>query len=92
MPRPMIPELSVVIPAYNEAARLPPTLIGSAATCGPRGVPFEIVVVDDGSSDGTAAVAEREGAPAATVVRVEPNRGRATRCGSACSGREARFA
>jgi dolichyl-phosphate beta-glucosyltransferase len=72
----MIPELSVVIPAYNEAARLPPTLQRICGYLRSQGRPFEIVVVDDGSSDGTAAVAEREGAPSATVVRVEPNRGK----------------
>ena len=59
------PELSIVIPAYNEEARLPRTLARireyfSAS----RALPdfslaqIEIVVVDDGSQDGTARIAE----------------------------------
>jgi dolichyl-phosphate beta-glucosyltransferase len=37
---------------------------------------FEIVVVDDGSTDGTADIARREGGGAVDVIRVEPNRGK----------------
>jgi dolichyl-phosphate beta-glucosyltransferase len=49
-------ELSVVVPAFNEADRLPPTLarIGAYLGAHPDWQPAEIVVVDDGSSDGTA--------------------------------------
>lgn len=52
-------ELSVVIPALNEAARLPPTLDKVAAYLDqhPDWLPAEIIVVDDGSSDGTATAA-----------------------------------
>ena len=45
---------SVVIPAYNEAARLPAYLKDVIAYFEARDVPFEILVVDDGSADGTA--------------------------------------
>lgn len=48
--------LSVVIPAYNEEARLEPTLRAVIAYLEAEKPDFEIVVVDDGSSDGTAAV------------------------------------
>lgn len=50
--------LSVVIPAYNEAGRLPSTLVEIVRYLSehPRWLPAEIVVVDDGSSDATAAV------------------------------------
>ena len=59
--------LSVVIPAYNEAKRLPPTLVEIVRYLSdhPRWMPAEILVVDDGSRDSTAAVvrntATREG-------------------------------
>jgi dolichyl-phosphate beta-glucosyltransferase len=45
---------SVVIPAYDEAARLPPYLERVLAYFQERGEPFEVLVVDDGSRDGTA--------------------------------------
>jgi len=48
------PELSIVIPAYDEAQRLPPTLARIAGWIESAGIDCEVVVVDDGSSDGTA--------------------------------------
>lgn len=52
------PRLSVLIPAYNEAGRLPATLdrIGAYLESHPHLLPAEVVVVNDGSTDGTAAV------------------------------------
>jgi dolichyl-phosphate beta-glucosyltransferase len=67
--------LSVVIPAYNEARRLPATLVRVGEHLAARGVPHEIVVVDDGSSDGTADVARAAGG-VVHVLRHEPNRGK----------------
>jgi dolichyl-phosphate beta-glucosyltransferase len=52
------PALSVVVPAFNEAQRLPPSLLQIVEYLRQRGVDYEIVVVDDGSTDGTPAVAE----------------------------------
>ena len=51
--------LSVVIPAYNEARRLPATLteITAYLTDHRRWLPAEIIIVDDGSSDRTRSVA-----------------------------------
>jgi dolichol-phosphate mannosyltransferase len=51
-------KLSVVIPAFNEAGSIGETLRDSAAALEGAGVDYEIVVVDDASSDGTAAVVE----------------------------------
>lgn len=50
--------LSVIIPAYNEAKRLPAFLDTAIAWCIENEPSFEIIVVDDGSSDATAEVVE----------------------------------
>jgi hypothetical protein len=63
-------DLAVVIPAKNEADRIGATVQAAAGLPGAD----LIVVVDDGSSDGTAAAAERAGA---RVVRHPRNRGKA---------------
>ncbi len=47
--------ISIIIPAYNEALRLPERLKNLASTL-PSSLPVEIIVVDDGSSDNTAAL------------------------------------
>lgn len=48
----------MVIPAYNEERRLPQTLARVHEYLGAQPYPFEIVVVDDGSTDGTARAVE----------------------------------
>jgi dolichyl-phosphate beta-glucosyltransferase len=53
-----VPELSIVIPAYNEELRLPATLSRIAAYIRSSNRPIEVIVVDDGSRDRTIAVAE----------------------------------
>ena len=45
--------LSLILPAYNEARRLPASLAACAEFFVARGLPGEIIVVDDGSSDAT---------------------------------------
>jgi len=70
------PRLSVVIPAYNEARRLPASLGRINAFLEARGDSFEIVVADDGSQDATAAVAESQGGRRLRVLRSERNRGK----------------
>lgn len=52
------PELSVVVPVKNEAANIGPLIEEITAAISARG-PFEIIVVNDGSSDGTAAELSR---------------------------------
>lgn len=56
-PHPLIPHLTVVIPAYNEAARLPGTLEGMVAYFQEQSYTWQICVVDDGSADETLALA-----------------------------------
>ena len=60
MPSQSTVRLSVVIPAYNEEARLPGTLRQSAAYLGLQPYSSEIIVVDDGSSDGTPQVVQEQ--------------------------------
>lgn len=55
---PASPELSIVIPAFNEELRLPATLERIAAYLQGSRRDVEVLVVDDGSKDRTAAVAE----------------------------------
>ena len=63
--------LSVVVPAYNEGAGLPAALDEIAAALQALGRPWEIVVVDDGSTDDTVAVARRVAAERANVRVVQ---------------------
>lgn len=53
------PDLSIIIPSYNEEARLPGSLEKIASYIEAQQPNTEVIVVDDGSTDGTAAVAER---------------------------------
>jgi len=52
-------DLSIVIPAYNESTRIRSTLDAVADYFSGAGASFEIIVVDDGSEDGTAGEVER---------------------------------
>lgn len=69
------PALSVVIPAYNEATRIGTTLRALRAATGDD---IEVIVVDDGSSDDTAAVAEGLLDPShhRRVLRLDRNQGK----------------
>jgi dolichyl-phosphate beta-glucosyltransferase len=70
------PELSVVIPAFNEAARLPKSLAHILEYLRGFGRTFEIVVVDDGSRDGTTDVVRAMSGDNVVVVVNEQNRGK----------------
>ena len=69
---------SVIIPAFNEATRLPPYLEQIFEYLDGRGEPYEIIVVNDASSDGTgdmlATVAQRQ--PALRVITHTRNHGK----------------
>lgn len=67
------PELSVVIPAFNEEKRLPAFLAGALPWLAAARTDSEVVVVDDGSDDATAVVAEKHGV---RVIRHDRNRGK----------------
>jgi dolichyl-phosphate beta-glucosyltransferase len=76
----MAPKLSIVVPAFNEAERLVASLRDIAAYLKQLREDSELIVVDDGSDDNTAAVAKEslgDSAGLATrVMRYEPNRGK----------------
>jgi glycosyltransferase involved in cell wall biosynthesis len=71
------PALSLVIFAYDEAENVPAVLGDIVAWLRRRGGDDEIVFVDDGSRDGTAAAARQvlAGVPRATVLSHDRNRG-----------------
>ena len=75
---PGAPELSVVVPGYNEAERLPPSLEKVVPWLEDSGREFELILVDDGSRDRTLEVMrEWEARHAAIrVVHQRPNRGK----------------
>ena len=69
---------SVVIPAFNEAARLPPYLDEVLGFFEGRGEPFEVIVVDDASTDATGEILRGVAArhPALRVVSHSRNHGK----------------
>jgi glycosyltransferase involved in cell wall biosynthesis len=73
-------KLSIVVPAYNEAARLGVTLPRILAYLNGGAAKSELIVVDDGSEDDTAAVAEKalgqSGMVETRLLRYEKNRGK----------------
>ena len=64
------PELSIVVPLYNEAESLQPLVEQLLAALRPLGRSFELVLVDDGSSDDTAAVLRHLAAQTPELVAV----------------------
>jgi dolichyl-phosphate beta-glucosyltransferase len=74
----MIRDLSIIIPAFNEERRIGPTIEAFDAYLARAGVSYEILVVDDGSSDGTVALVEEMARrrPALRCLPSRPNRGK----------------
>jgi dolichyl-phosphate beta-glucosyltransferase len=71
--------LSVIIPAYNEESRLPGTLKSVLGYLESRSYGSEVILVDDGSTDGTAAFVESvrpETRIPITLIKNEGNRGK----------------
>ncbi|MBA4078035.1 MAG: glycosyl transferase family 2 [Cyanobacteria bacterium PR.023] len=71
-------QVSVIIPAYNEDRRLPITLTAVYRYLYQSGLSFEIIVVDDGSYDDTAAYVEEfaQQYPGVRLLSYAPNRGK----------------
>jgi dolichyl-phosphate beta-glucosyltransferase len=72
------PLLSIVIPCYNEEGRLPGTIEQIQRYFTKTGTPHELILVDDGSTDGTRTVmqAAAEGYEAVRIVPHPHNRGK----------------
>ncbi len=71
------PDLSYVLPAYNEEENIEMAVRDANAACREFCSSWEIVVVDDGSRDGTPEILARleSEIPELRTIRVEPNRG-----------------
>ncbi|MCR4328288.1 MAG: glycosyltransferase family 2 protein [Patescibacteria group bacterium] len=72
------PFLSVIIPAYNEEKRLPATLVEAHEYLSNAGFSYEIIVVNDGSHDGTAEVVQKmaEKIDGLTLIGNDVNKGK----------------
>ena len=79
----MTTSIAVVVPVYNEAAFIPEALPSLIQTMEEVGHPYQIWLIENGSSDGTAAVAEglKGDAPVTVVSLADPDYGAAMRHG-----------
>ncbi len=70
--------ISVVIPAYNEASRIKDSLRRIVSYFEQKSVPYEVIVVDDGSEDGTdrAVAAMARDMKAVRLLKSNRNRGK----------------
>ncbi|MBI4448765.1 glycosyltransferase family 2 protein [Candidatus Woesearchaeota archaeon] len=69
-------DVSVVIPAYNEESRLGASLDAVVSYLQKRSFDFEILVVDDGSTDCTASIVLRQSDPRIFLLSYGKNRGK----------------
>ncbi|MCA9395494.1 MAG: glycosyltransferase [Candidatus Omnitrophica bacterium] len=78
MLNPPVPDISIIIPAKDEERRLPTFLLDVISFCQASAQQYEIIVVDDGSRDGTSAVVEKFQAKFARLhlIVLKKNRGK----------------
>ena len=83
------PSLSVIIPAYNEARRLPLFLQQVITYLDRHSRSYEILVVDDGSTDGTAQTVEEtaQRCPTLRLIQLTCNMGKGAAVRRACRRR-----
>src|SRR2546423_5653348 len=76
----MLPAISVVIPAFNEAVRIGDTLATTIAYLEKESLASELIVINDGSTDSTGEVIRKVSAlPSSVAIRLLenfPNRGK----------------
>lgn len=70
------PDVSIVIPAFNEAERITPTLVAIAEHMDASGRSWELILADDGSTDATVENVLALGLPSLTVLRSSANGGK----------------
>src|SRR5918997_6102005 len=70
------PWMSVIVPAYNEEQAIAGTLVALRERLDESGRPYEILVVDNASTDRTVERVEAMGVESARVLRNEANRGK----------------
>lgn len=70
------PYITVVIPAYNEAKRIPTTLREISRYFEQKKLTYEILVIDDGSSDETGRIVGQLSIPNSRVLNYGANRGK----------------
>ena len=74
-------DLTLLIPAYNEAERLPRSLRDAKAFLDEWGVDYRVIVIDNGSKDGTGDIASQFGPRFSTMCQAVPGKGAAVRMG-----------
>lgn len=74
----MKPFLSIIIPAHNERANLPELIPAIESTIQPLGVRYEVIVIDDGSTDETWSILQKLGvnSPVIRAMRFSRNFGK----------------
>ncbi len=72
----MLPKLSIIIPAYNEEKRLPPTLKKIDRYLKEKKILAEIIVINDGSTDNTEKIIKSINIMGLNVYSHYPNRGK----------------
>ena len=70
------PELSVVIPTYNEEWRILPTIGAIATHVSSMGMPWELIIADDGSTDSTLQLVSDLGLVNLKALKAEANGGK----------------
>ena len=91
---PKLPDfISIIIPGYNEEKRIARSLTALSAFCDTHFGPYEILFVNDGSTDKTQEMVESLRLPSLRTLHLEPNQGKgaAVRAGMLAAQGDYRF-